>query len=550
MTDGVVSRANYPHVPRRVVILILCAIFFLGTTLRVGVMGEWHAHYQGDYARDYLVARHIAFFHEFPLTGPDGAFGTLLPSPLYLYLWAPVVLLFDDVRALAVANLFFQLAGIVLMFFIARNIFGNAAALFASAVWALSDAIVMQSAFPWQPYEMEIALLVALLFLVHAHVKKRLYYLAWALIAFAVAISFHYSALGIAPVFLAVAALVAHEQRAPRRMYAIGSIIFVASLVLAHAPAMWYVISHGVFVEAIRPVIHSSGGSSILLIVQHFFQRIPIALGVLLGTNEARLLVSAGILVAFTVLYFLNSKRRFNLYMVSMLMGLVALHMFVSLLPDPGGQTAFPDRYYLPGLPLMVLLIAGSVEELVAYAGKFFRITIMCLALIFVLLAAPTSMQWLLSYTRAPLQMGQQQLIAPFSSNREYHPSIQAVESVIRSIKETKQFTNLHFFSMVGYRVYDAESVVRENYADEVFWAPLEKLFDTKLVTLDDGTIRGWSSLGGDDYLFVWCFVANTSDERSACQKVFRADYPSYRIVQTVYETSPHAIYLATRTSL
>ena len=73
-------------------VCILCAALLL----RLDSFHDNHYSYQSDYNRDYLVAHHIVAYHEFPLTGPDGEFGSAGNSPAYFYLLTLPLLLKDE----------------------------------------------------------------------------------------------------------------------------------------------------------------------------------------------------------------------------------------------------------------------------------------------------------------------------------------------------------------------------------------------------------------------------------------------------------------------
>lgn len=84
-----------------------------------------------DYYRDFLVANHIVRYGEIPLTGPDNKFGSTLSSPFYFYFLAMFLLINDNIVFLGVINIFLQFFLLILVYFLARNLFGEDVAIIA-----------------------------------------------------------------------------------------------------------------------------------------------------------------------------------------------------------------------------------------------------------------------------------------------------------------------------------------------------------------------------------------------------------------------------------
>lgn len=133
------------HSHEILLVLILCVALLL----RLYGFQDRHYSYQSDYNRDYLVAHHIVAYHEFPLTGTDNQFGSRGDSPVYFYLLALPLLIKDDIIFLGLLNILLQLGALVVVYILARSMFGKPVGLIALAFFGLSQSIADQSNFVW-----------------------------------------------------------------------------------------------------------------------------------------------------------------------------------------------------------------------------------------------------------------------------------------------------------------------------------------------------------------------------------------------------------------
>lgn len=118
----------------------------------------------GDGSRDFLVASHIIKYSELPGIGP---YNLLAPagihnSPVYFYALAGLLFFFNHPLTLAFFNIILQTASLILVYLIARKMFGITPALLATAIFAFNPQIIKQSEYVWQPYLMQPVALLSL----------------------------------------------------------------------------------------------------------------------------------------------------------------------------------------------------------------------------------------------------------------------------------------------------------------------------------------------------------------------------------------------------
>lgn len=163
----------------------------------------------GDGTRDFLVANHILKYGEYPLVGPYNLLyeSGVRNSPLYFYALVLLLIPFNHPITLAFFNICFQIAVLVLIYFIARKIFNSSIALSAMALYSFSSGVIKQSDYIWQPYLMQPIALLSLYFLIKAYVDKNYdfnrsykFFIA-SVVTFCVAVALHLSVLAWSPIF-------------------------------------------------------------------------------------------------------------------------------------------------------------------------------------------------------------------------------------------------------------------------------------------------------------------------------------------------------------
>lgn len=130
----------------------------------------------GDGSRDFLVASHIVKYGEFPSTGPYNLLATvgINNSPVYFYVLAALLTPFNHPLTLSFFNIILQTISLILVYLIARIMFGRGAGLLASSIFAFNPQIIKQSEYIWQPYLMQPVALLALYLLLRG-LKVRSY---------------------------------------------------------------------------------------------------------------------------------------------------------------------------------------------------------------------------------------------------------------------------------------------------------------------------------------------------------------------------------------
>ena len=143
-------------------VMLIAAIILIGGFSRLYRITDYMT-FLGDEGRNALVMRDIVDFRHFPAIGPGTSIGNMYLGPLYYYLTAPSLALFNYSPvgpSVTVATL--GLATIGLLWWIGRQWFGRKPALVVAALYALSPTTIIYSRSSWNPNIMPFFALVCI----------------------------------------------------------------------------------------------------------------------------------------------------------------------------------------------------------------------------------------------------------------------------------------------------------------------------------------------------------------------------------------------------
>ncbi|MEK9201644.1 MAG: hypothetical protein AAB944_01600 [Patescibacteria group bacterium] len=507
--------------------------------MRLHGFQENHYSYQSDYNRDYLVAHHIVAHHEFPLTGPDGEFGTAGNSPAYFYFLALPLLIKDDIVFLGLFNVFLQMCALVFLYMIGRAMFGQSAGLTATALFGFSTFAVNQSNFIWQPWIMQPFFLLSLYILHQAYVRQKYNFILISIAIFFFSATLHQSVYAILPIYIYAIILVLRNQQKTPFTFLYTLVISVSFFLVLHAPLFYYLM------KDIHAFPSFTGSSRAFLSVnflelwEHAYTRGTIFWNYLYSGKET---IEGSPLPAiiFATLFFITVIMRLmscicdkgkKIYILLLSAAVLQFFIVIVVVSVPP-MIPFPVRYFTPLFGIVILSMAGVLQELIGDKGRLLLVKIT--AVIFITLALSHNLPERLTLAmRAvilrPISFLLPQYVAP--------PFITAIAQEVAFIKRQETRSDIHFFDVRMYR-FGRE----DPYSNEILWTPLERNFAAPLVALRNDAQRDYKPIGSThDYLFIYC--GHVIDEKNECLIPFFAEFPNYYIEKVIY-INP-IIYLA-----
>lgn len=131
-------------------LIILILILLLAAFLRLYRISDYMT-FLGDEGRDVLVAKDI-LHGQLTLLGPRASAGDFFLGPIYYYMIAPFLLLFNyDPVGPAVMVALFGIATVYLIYYVGKKLFSEKAGLAAAALYSVSPLVINYSHSSWNP---------------------------------------------------------------------------------------------------------------------------------------------------------------------------------------------------------------------------------------------------------------------------------------------------------------------------------------------------------------------------------------------------------------
>lgn len=231
------------------IILILA----VGALLRLYRISEYMT-FLGDEGRDVIIVRRLLADFDLILIGPRTSIGDMYLGPLYYYLMAPALLLanFSPVGP-AVMIALLGVATIFFVWWVAREWFGDFAALVAASLYAISPIVIIYSRSSWNPNIMPFFSLLSIYSIWNVWRKQRFGWLIVTGIAMAFVLQSHYLGLLLVPTlgfFWFLSLVEAHrtpniDHRTQLRHFIKHSIIGAGIFALLMSPLVIFDARHG-----------------------------------------------------------------------------------------------------------------------------------------------------------------------------------------------------------------------------------------------------------------------------------------------------------------
>lgn len=271
-------------------------ILFLAGFLRIYRIEEYLT-FLGDEGRDVLVVKHIidgfqALFtgnfagasEGLTLLGPTASVGGFFLGPIYYYMMAPFLVLFNfNPVGPAVMVALFGVATALLIYIIAKDFFSYASALVVALLYALSPLVILYSRSSWNPNVVPFFALLMLYMLYKATIRKSWKLFMFAGFLFGVLLQLHYLATFLSLVvafYIAGTVFIDNKKKLQAfKLMIVRYLCFAAGTVVGWSPFLLFEVRHGFpNIKSIFNFITSSGDTGgnekYFLIVNDVFFRL------------------------------------------------------------------------------------------------------------------------------------------------------------------------------------------------------------------------------------------------------------------------------------
>jgi len=340
------------------------------------------------------------------------------------------------------------------VYVLARMLFSKETALLTLLIFGFSPSFIWQSFMMWQPYVMQPFAIASYILLCLSYQKRSLW-LLWSSIALAlIAMTFHYSMLGIAPGFLAVAVTILFSLHSRKKDYLQTFWITLVALVTLYAPAIFFILRNDVggksslifsvfhtVTISIPKVLSNLVDRLYMLFHYLFYDETMVIFG---DYNIYLTLFMVGLVAAVATYFFLGKKNKDDQYMHTKILVLVILSfLFISSITDGD----FFVRYLTPIMSLFVILIAELIHKIGTYNKTTFIVKVgLVIGLLYSIQAATPN--WIKeSYRRLPEVVTK--ISTAFASDNHMNSMTRAVAEEIRGLATNEK--DLFFFDFTAY---------------------------------------------------------------------------------------------------
>lgn len=495
---------------------------------------------QTDKDKDYLVARHIVQYKEFPLSGPwNSISGAFTHSPVSYYFLAPFVAIKDDIVFLRLVNILLQLSTIVIIYLLAKKAFGSGTAFIASLLFGASSHVLSLSSYPLVPLLAHPFINLSYLLLLFAYVKKSYPLVLGSIVVLLFAWAIHSTPILVMPLFLAVVFLILRKQGRSIVHYIGALAVFAGSFLLFY---------FSVLLDLYKTGFDTPSRFLTILVVsspyefsQNFLSNLQSFIGFFFSSNLLITTRSFGGLLFFVVLlgvplyfFYFQKDASKKFYALLTLLGVLQLLVMISLLKAPVYSYMF-----IPVLGLFIIFIAEILNTILS---KYHILTVFKIILV-ILLIKVFFMNFFF-------------LEAQHQENR-LNPIITSIKTELYEIKTQEDYNDFSFFQVRLYRkVQQLSTSDRRMWfpsADAVFWTPLEKDLNTKLTTTIGKNYQfsayryfGSMPIGSDDYIFLICQnqFSRISDIENECIDTFLMEHRTHSIGRQLYSRDSLSVYV------
>ncbi len=494
-----------------------------------------------DVHLDYLAAHHMVRYGEIPWSGSGNPI--LIDSPLYYYIVAFFVRIYDSLFFLAVANItVIQGITFALMYRIASVLFNRRSGVLTLLFAVFSHEYIAQGAYFFQTHVMQVFANGALLFLLLFHERKHIRFAYASILSFVAALTIHHSLLALAPlyaVFLFAGIRSKNKGRTAAALIGVALGVFV----FFHIPIAMLIWKDPSVGERIAGTFAAGFVGSFAEFGEKLARNAAqfVYAFSLRWVKEAATVngILAGTLVGSFVLFLRHNKhdKRMMRLVAAVFALIIQLVVIASLLRTGVWNFTFSSLF---GLYLAVVSAAivrwleGSRTERAIGWG----------IVLLTLYAFSNGFSFMI-----PSQY------PPFYRWNITKDSLAAVARTVQEVRVAEKRSDVSFFRIErvhkkpegGFYV-DVYSKNRIQVIEDIlYWPQLENMFATRFVRMEkDGTFP--TILNGDDFVFVICDstrapFAGVND----CITRYLTEKPQYSYERIIYERYPITIFLVRR---
>lgn len=525
--------------------ILLAILLLFSFVIRVANFNIESIYSNWDGNRLYLVANHIVKYREFPLVGAStGYIPELKKSPFWYYFTAALLLIENDILFLGWVNILFSVITILLVYFLARAMFGKGTALIAALLFSFSEFSFHQAIFfIWDAFIAQTFIILSLLMFVLSVRKRNYIFLLIGLLIFSVASAINLSSgLYIIPAILLLIFYILKKQKRQIIHYLGAFATLLATFLIFFSPVAIYQITNQNALSYIsqKALIALSDflpqlASLLYIFSDSYFLNLKSGM---FSLNNFTFLAIVALLVYSLLILKNNTKKSFYFFIfVFILTPLTIITLFQVNKPfyDPQTMPIYGLlRYFLASIVLFIILISDVINSILSKPYQLPIKILLILCLIYV--SFPSLSNSLNNLHNLPVK-----LLNNLQSQTPEVIAAKIIEQEIHRVKGEKHLNHTNFFQISTYTRGRDGDYFLDNPA---FWVILEKNLNTKLVEIRNESIWTYKQIGGNEIIFLICFGYTNKEDEKTCIDSFQRENTNHSLVKQIYSQFPYSIYV------
>lgn len=428
----------------KAVFVLFLAIIILAAFLRFYRLSEYMT-FLGDEGRDAIVIKNMLTEKHFPLIGPPTSVGNIYLGPLYYYMMALPMLIFNlNPVAAAGMDALIGVATVAFIYYIGKHWFSPSGGLAAAYLYAISSVAIVYSRSSWNPNPAPFFSLLTIFALYKAYAGRNYLWFALTGAAVAAAIQMHYLALILLPVVGFLWLLCLFKNTGNRDFWK-GTFFGIMAFILLMIPLVFFDLRHN-FLNYKAVVKLLSSGVAVrsdifadILKIPHLFSFNLVERYISPGNHYFAALIS--LIIIFALIYKFSSLPKVILG-GWLILGLLGLSLYQQRIYD----------HYLGFLSPVPFLLFGSLFAIKS-VNKWFVLYPLFIVLVFLSL----------------INLGENPLLYP--PNNQF----QRTQDVARFIIEKAEGQNFNFALLAKNNYDSAYQFYLDMYGHKPKKVPFEK---------------------------------------------------------------------------
>lgn len=514
--------------------------------------------------REYLIARHIVTYHEFPLAGPwHSAFGAVRHSPVYFYFLALIVAIKDNIWSIRIANVILQIASLVFLFSLTRKIFGAGTALIAASLFGFSQLFIDFAQYPGHPNFQHSFLILSYLLLFISYQKKQFTTLLASIVTFVFASALHSAALLVFPSFLIIIFLICRGQKRRSHHYFTLLAVTAASFLLCYGTVVIDAYKNGVSVpnailRSSRYITSFSEFSGNVFSHVNFLFNLFFPAYTLRGFSFITVLIFILLPILLCYHLFVQKENKQNTYMLILIGAMVQFFLMISLL-----KVTTYSYYFIPIAGIFMMVFARII-----FVSNLKHISFLAVQpLIFFIVLKTFSFDYDL-HNFKQYGLNESASLVSFMSLRPStqepkSPKTVQLNSIIASLKTEvlriqiqEGHSDLDFFQIRFYEDRSPTLIDDDRNGipiyDAIFYTPLEREFNKKLVSTVNNNYDqsfyayryfSYTPVTTDGYILLICY-SHYGAGPQGCSETFLNEHRSHEIKKQIYSENPFTVFI------